>query len=226
MGKQPNVADSERLVSSVAGVGLAVYGLTRMSWRGMGLAALGSYLLYRGISGHCHAYQALGVSTQAEEPEGILVDKSVTIDVPRDDLYRYWLDFENLPQFMDHLEAVWMIGDHRYHWVAKAPAGMSVEWDADVVLERPSELIAWRSLPGSEIPNEGSVRFEDAPGGRGTVVHVSLRYFPPAGKIGAWIAKLFGEEPSLQVETDLRHFKELMETGERPTTRGQSSGRG
>jgi uncharacterized membrane protein len=114
---------------------------------------------------------------------------------------------------MEHLEAVWMIGDHRYHWVAKAPAGMSVEWDADVIEERPGELVAWRSLDGSEIANEGSVRFESSDHGLATDLHVSLKYYPPAGKIGAWIAKLFGEEPGDQIEADLNHLKELMESG-------------
>ena len=136
------------------------------------------------------------------------------IDLPPEEVYRFWIDFENLPHFMDHLEAVWMVGDHRYHWVAEAPVGMSVEWDADVIVERPPELIAWRSRPGSPIPNEGSVRFEEASGGLATTVHVSLRYYPPAGRIGALIAKLFGEEPGQQIEEDLLHLKDILESGE------------
>ena len=209
-----NVGDTERLISAVAGVGLALAGLSKRDARGLGLAAFGSYLTYRGMSGHCVAYEAAGISTLGARPEGILVDKSITIDLPPHEVYRFWRDFENLPHFLNHLEAVWMIGDHRYHWVAEAPAGMSVEWDADVIVERPPELITWCSRPGSQIPNEGSVHFEERIGGLATEVHVSLRYYPPAGRIGAWIAKLFGEEPGQQIEEDLLHLKDILESGE------------
>jgi uncharacterized membrane protein len=208
-----NVGDKERMISALAGAASIFYGLARRDKQGLGLAALGSYLVYRGVSGHCLTYQTLGVNTTSERTEGILVDKSITIDVQPDKLYKFWVDFENLPQFMDHLEAVWMIGDHRYRWVAKAPAGMSVEWDADIIEERPGELVAWRSLQGSEIANEGSVRFEPADHGLATTVHVSLKYYPPAGKVGAWIAKMLGEEPGDQIEADLQHLKEIMESG-------------
>jgi uncharacterized membrane protein len=198
------------MASALAGAAAILFGLTR-GRKGLGLAAFGSYLVYRGVSGNCLGYRALGKSTRHERTEGVLVDKSVTIDVTPEKLYKFWIDFENLPRFMDHLEAVWMIGDHRYRWVARAPAGMSVEWDADVIEERPNEVVAWRSLPGSEIANEGSVRFEPTDHGLGTIVHVSLKYYPPAGKIGAWIARLLGEEPGDQIESDLMHLKEILE---------------
>jgi uncharacterized membrane protein len=126
---------------------------------------------------------------------------------------------------MDHLESVTVQDDKRSHWVAKAPAGTTVEWDAEIINEKENELIAWRSLDGADVDNAGSVRFSEATGGRGTVVKVSLEYDPPAGIIGSLIAKLFGEEPSQQVQEDLHRFKQVMETGERPTTEGQSSGR-
>ena len=142
------------------------------------------------------------------------VTRAVTIDRPRDEVYRFWRDFTNLPRFMEHLESVEMMDDRRSHWKAKGPAGSSVEWDAELTGDRPGELIAWRSLEGSDVANTGTVRFLDAPGGRGTEVRVSLTYDPPAGKIGAVIAKLFGEEPGLQVNKDLRRFKQVMEVGE------------
>lgn len=111
------------------------------------------------------------------------------------------------------------------HWVAKSPAGTS-EWDAEIINEHENHLIAWQSKPGSEIDHAGSVRFESAPAGQGTEVRVSLEYIPPAGKLGAAIAKLYGEEPELQVEDDLARFKALMEVGEIPTTEGQPVGAG
>ncbi len=125
---------------------------------------------------------------------------------------------------MRHLESVRSSGDNRSHWVAKAPLGQTVEWDAEIDEERENELIAWRSLPGADVVNVGSVQFSRASGGRGTQVTVKLEYSPPGGAAGAVVAKLFGEEPSQQVDDDLRRFKALMESGEIPTTDGQPAG--
>jgi uncharacterized membrane protein len=142
------------------------------------------------------------------------VKKTLIINSTPEKLYKFWRDFQNLPQFMKHLESVKVTGDNRSHWVAKAPAGTSVEWDAEITEDRPNELIAWRSLEGSDVPNNGSVRFKSAPGERGTIVAVELEYDPPGGVIGSGIAKLFGEEPEQQVYDDLRCLKQVMETGE------------
>ena len=125
---------------------------------------------------------------------------------------------------MKHLESVERRDGNRSHWVAKGPAGTSVEWDAEVTRDETDALISWRSLEGSEVQNSGAVRFTPATGGRGTLVAVTLQYEPPAGALGMTIAKLFGEEPNLQVREDLRRFKRLLETGEIPTTEGQSHG--
>lgn len=230
-----NVGETERLVSAVGGGALALYGLTRGSVGGIVLALVGGALVYRGATGHCDTYEALGMNSAREGARGkrvsvpgnsgIKVEKSVIVDRPANELYTYWRNFENLPKFMDHLESVKVQDDKRSHWVAKAPAGTTVEWDAEIINEKENELIAWRSLEGADVDNAGSVRFEEATGGRGTVVKVSLEYNPPGGIIGSLVAKLFGEEPSQQVQEDLRRFKQVMETGERPTTEGQSSGR-
>ena len=155
----------------------------------------------------------------------IRVDKVVAIDRSPEELYRFWRDFENLPRFMRHLESVRGIGQTRSHWVAKGPGGTSVEWDAEVVDDRPGEIISWRSLPGADIENSGSVRFERAPGGRGTFVRVKMQYHPPGGIFGASLAKLLGEEPEIQVQRDLYRFKQVMETGQVVTTEGQPAGR-
>jgi uncharacterized membrane protein len=126
---------------------------------------------------------------------------------------------------MNHLESVRVCDEKRSHWVAKGPLGVRVEWDAEIITERPNELIGWRSLPGSEVDTAGSVHFTPAPGGRGTEVRVVLKYDPPGGKVGATLAKLFGRSGSQEIQEDLRHFKEIMEAGEVPTTQGQPSGR-
>lgn len=223
-GTDINVGEIERWASLLGGGALLIYGLTRRSWGGLSLAAAGGGLLYRGAMGHCPVYQALGVDTAGEAKQGIHVEKAVTINRPMEELYRFWRDFENLPRFMHHLKSVTVSDERHSHWVATAPAGASVEWDAEITADRENEQIAWRSLEGSEVPNSGQVRFVPAPGGRGTEVRVSLDYAPPAGLLGATFARLFGEEPSQQVEKDLLRFKNLMEAGEIPTTDGQPHG--
>ena len=231
-----NVGQVERYASAIGGGALALYGVTRGTLSGVALALLGGALIHRGVTGHCNMYEAAGIDTSegwhganplvsVRGGSGVKVEKSLTINRPPEELYRFWRDFENLPRVMSHLESVHVTGENRSHWVAKAPAGTTVEWDAEVYNEKENELIAWRSLEGADVDNAGSVRFERAPGGRGTVVRVSLKYDPPAGKLGAAVAKLFGEEPEQQVQDDLRRFKQFMETGEALTTEGQPSGR-
>jgi uncharacterized membrane protein len=155
----------------------------------------------------------------------IRVAQAVTINRSPEEIYRYWRDFQNLPRFMKHLESVRATGDRRSHWVAKAPAGRTVEWDAEITEDRPNELIAWRSLEGADVDTVGYVRFERAPGGRGTVVKVEMRHSPPAGMVGATVAKLLGEGFEWEIKNDLRRFKQLMEVGEIITTEGQPAGR-
>jgi uncharacterized membrane protein len=145
---------------------------------------------------------------------GIHVQKSIVINRKPEELYQFWHNFENLPRFMYHLESVQRTGDRRSHWVAKAPAGATVEWDAETTDDRPNELISWRSLEGADVDNWGVIRFEPAPGGRGTIVRVEMEYNPPGGILGATVAKLFGEEAGQQIQDDLRRFKQLIETGE------------
>jgi uncharacterized membrane protein len=129
-------------------------------------------------------------------------------------VYRYWRDLEHLPTFMAHLESVTMQDSGRSKWIAKGPMGIHIEWQAEIVADQPNENIAWRSCEGSDVPNQGSVRFLDAPGGRGTEVRVELRYDPPTGALGAAVAKLFGAEPGQEIAGDLRRFKQVIETGE------------
>ena len=163
-----------------------------------------------------------GARTRSHRDRSIRVSKTFTINRPPDQVYRFWRQLENLPQFMRHLESVELTGGLRSRWRAAAPAGMTVEWEAEIVEDIPNKRIAWRSIKGSGIENSGEVRFEAAPGQRGTELHVELRYRPPAGKAGALIAKLFGEEPHQQLDEDLRRFKQLLETGEIPRSAGSS----
>jgi uncharacterized membrane protein len=145
---------------------------------------------------------------------GIRVSETVTVARPPEEVYRFWRDLTNLPRFMEHLEAVQVLDDRRSHWRARAPAGSSVEWDAEIIEDQPNQRISWRSIQDADVPNTGTVQFRTAPGNRGTEIHVTLRYDPPAGRLGALVAKLFGEEPSEQVKSDLRRLKQVLETGE------------
>jgi uncharacterized membrane protein len=157
-----------------------------------------------------------------ERSDGIRVRAAVTIRQPRDEVYAFWRNLENFPTFMSHVESV-AAQDGRTHWKVTAPVG-TVEWDAEIVEERDGELISWRAVPGSGVDNSGTVRFSDAPQGRGTEIRVELRYDPPAGGIGTVVAKLFGEDPEQQVKDDLRRLKQLLETGEIPVSEGSPEG--
>ncbi len=161
---------------------------------------------------------------RAGRGKGIHVTQALTVNRPVDEVYRFWRDFQNLPRFMDHLESVQVTGERRSHWKAKAPAGRTVEWDAEIVDDRPNELISWRSLPGARVPNWGTVRFRPAPSDQGTEIVLDMNYGAPGGPAGAFVGKLFGEEPRQQVKDDLRRFKQVLETGEVVRSDGSPEG--
>lgn len=225
-----NVGKTERLVSAIAGAAVIALALRRKRLRGV-LLPLGGTLLSRAVTGRCAVNRALGRNTAKADQvrpvargEGIRVERTITVNRPREEVYHFWRQLENLPRFMDHLESVIVLDEDRSHWVAKAPAGTKVEWDASIQDEIENELIAWRSLPGSDIDNAGSVHF--IPAGDGTEVRVVLSYDPPAGRVGAAVAKLLGEEPEQQVEEDLRRFKQVMEAIETPARSRKPAKRG
>jgi uncharacterized membrane protein len=230
-----NVADLERWASAVSGALLTAYGIKQLKERapsGAAIAAAGGALIYRGATGHCSVYAATGINTADDQararlagPRGVNVEDVTTIYASPAELYAYWRNLELLPRFMNHLVSVKQLDSCRSHWVAKAPAGRKVEWHAEIVNEIPGELIAWRTLPGSDVVSAGSVQFKRATAGRGTEVHVRLQYDPPAGKVGATIAWMLGHDPSQAIREDLRRFKQLMETGEVPTIKGQPRGK-
>jgi len=236
MTSETNVADVERWASALGGAALTAFAVKQLKDRspaGVALAAAGTALIYRGATGHCPAYAAAGINTASGEDDtraalsgarGVNLEEVVTINRSPSELFRFWRNFEQLPAFMEHLVSVRQTDQRRSHWVAKAPAGRTVEWDAEIINEIPDELIGWRTLDGADVISAGSVRFIGR-GARGTEVRVRLQYQPPGGKMGAAVAWMFGEEPSQTIREDLRRFKQLMEAGEIPTTDGQPRGR-
>ena len=155
--------------------------------------------------------------------EKAVIGRTVTINRPREQVYGFWRDFSNLAMIMDNVERIDAIDDRRSHWVVKAPAGRTVEWDAIVTEDQPGRLIAWESAEGADIKSSGCIEFLDAAPGRGTMVRATIGYDPPGGTIGAWIAKLFQREPAEQARRDLRRLKQYLETGEVTTSASPSA---
>lgn len=217
-----NMGEAERWGSLITGGAMVLMGLSQRSLRGALMAVAGGGLAYHGITGQKSLKDTISDATGLDK--SLRVERTVTIQTKSpEELYRFWRNFENLPSFMKHLKSVTVTNHTRSHWVANAPLGNTVEWDAEILTEQENRLIAWASVEGADVENSGFVRFQPAPAGRGTEVKVVMEYTPPAGVVGATIAKLFGEEPEQQIGDELRRFKMLMEADEIATTEGQPS---
>lgn len=212
-----NLPTAERAGSLGLGAALLLYGVSRRSLGGGLLALAGAALLARGASGHCALYQKLGINSGALNAEagvpgnhGIKTEQSIEVNKTPAEAYRFWHQLENLPRFLEHIESVEKIDAQRSRWVARGPLGSRLEWRAEIINDHPGRMLAWESLPGSEVHHAGSVWFEPAANGS-TRVKVALQYQPPAGALGATVAELLGEAPDRQLARDLRRFKELIE---------------
>ena len=220
LSRDVNIGPKERWVSLVVGVAILVYGFIR-SFKGLVAALIGGFLFYRGLSGHCYLYELLGRKSNREGTAewawsggpGVRVEETVTINRPREEVYRQWRDLANLPNFMRHVVSVTPMGERRSHWVVKAPfpLQLTAEWDAEIVEERENELITWRSVPGASVDNAGSVHFSDDPQGAGTQVRILLAYSPPGGAAGTAFARLFNPMMEQQIHEDLLGFKHILE---------------
>ena len=200
-----NVGTTERVGSAIGGGALVAYGLTRRSLGGALLAGLGGVLAWRGVTGSCPVYRAVGMSTAGESASpgkrldegGTTVERVVTVNRTPDEVYAFWRNLANLPKFMSHLASVEVLDGERSHWIADGPAGSRVAWDAVITDDRPNELIAWSSMPDSELLNSGRVEFTRSSDSTATEVRITLRYAPPSGKVGAALAKLLGADPAV-----------------------------
>jgi uncharacterized membrane protein len=215
---------TEKRALVVAGSLLSLYGLRRRSLMGALISGLGLSLVYRGLTGASLASALKGSTARNRNAppwrRSVRIQRSVSVRRPRAETYRFWRNLDNLPAFMTHLEEVLVLDSRRSRWIAKAPAGMQLAWDAEITGETEGERIAWKSLAGSDVQNAGSVRFSDTPDGRGTEIHISLEYVPPAGELGAAVMKLLGEDPDRQIDEDLQRLKRLLESGRRDSEEG------
>jgi uncharacterized membrane protein len=225
-----NVGRTERDVSTFSGAALLALGLIGPR-RARGLALLsGAGLLYRGVTGHCHLYEALGIDTTRDDAKGVPArhgfkyEQSIAVQTPAAELYRSWRNLAELPQIMRHLEQVVLLDDKRSEWVACGPFNTKLRWQAEIFEDRENEMIAWRSIPGGDVDTAGSIHFRPLGEGRGTALQLSLKYDPPGGKLTATLAWLVGQGAEARIDEDLRRFKSRMEAGEAPTTDGQSCG--
>ena len=211
----------ERVAALTTATAVVAYGLSRRNLPGVCLAAAATPLAYRGLSGEWPRVRngnstRTGTRTALAGNRGIHVRESVRLEKPIDEVYRFWRNLENLPQFMNYLDAVIDLGKGRSRWIAKGPAGTHVKWDAEIINEVENQVIGWQSLPGGDITTAGSVNFDTVRNGRSTQLSVHFQYAPPAGRAGSIIAKAFGREPSQTVREDLRRLKQLLEAGEFP----------
>jgi uncharacterized membrane protein len=207
-----NVGSVERVASVVGGAALLAFGLMRRSRGGLGLAATGGMMLYRGLGGHCLLYRALGITRTSSGDEqvgqlGVKLEREIPVDEQPDQVYAFWRDLRNLPIIMPHLESVEVLSERRSRWRVKGPAGTTFEWTAEIINDKPNELIAWETEPGARVAHAGSVHFIPRPGG-GTIVRVSLQYDPPGGELTHMLTRMFGVDPSKRIDEDLERLRE------------------
>jgi uncharacterized membrane protein len=220
-----DLGQPERLASAAAGGLLLFYGLRNPTPINLLLGAVGASLIYQGTVGRNLVETVRTGQPLIAEPNGLRVKKSMTVNRSPEEVYAFWRNLENLPRFMTHVRSVQRHGDGRSHWVVAGPRGTVLKWDAQITVDRPNEMIAWQTIPGSRIDHRGYVKFVPAPGGRGTEVHVAMEYQPPCGEAGKLLGTLLGGITEQQIQEQIRNFKNIMETGEIPTIKGQTSGR-
>lgn len=217
----PSLSQLQSWAALGAGAALLVYGAKRRSLAGLGLTIAGTPFLYRGIRGRwpelanraAARYGSDDTRAALAGDRGVHVREAVQLEKPVAEVFRFWRRLENLPRFMEHLESVTEGVDGRSHWIARGPAGVRVQWDAEIINESENQVIGWRSLPGSDVVSAGSVNF-DSIRGDSTQVTVHLQYEAPAGRAGEVAATLLGRSPSQTIREDLRRFKQLLEAGE------------
>lgn len=219
---QARLAPAERGVMGVLGLGALALSVRGHPLERLLLAAVG--VSFAGMAAAGRNPLATALKIRRTSSGETLVSDAVTVGRAPEPLYAVWRELPNLPLRMKHLKTVEVLDERRSRWTVAGPFG-DVSWEAELTADEPGQRIAWRSLPGTDVPNSGEVRFRPAPGNRGTEIQVRLAYHAPGGTTGALIARVAGQEPSQQLRDDLMRFKREQELGFFPTTQGQSSGR-
>ena len=211
-----SVRQLENWAALSSGALLLLFGATRRNRAGLYLAIASAPLLYRGLTGGWPVENLPSADTRValSGDRGLRVREAIRLEAALEDVYRFWRQLDNLPRFMSYLDSVAESADGRSHWIARGPGDIRVEWDAEIINEVENTVLAWRSLPDSDIVTAGSVNFDRVRGGRSTQLTVNLQYAPPAGRSGAAVAWLFGRAPSQTIREDLRRLKQLLEAGE------------
>lgn len=224
-GGLENVNPTERIISAAAGSYILFKGITNLFSHpliALQEAALGGYLLYRGATGYCPLYDKLGKDTT--DLPAIRITETFIVNSPREDVYRFWRNLENLPKFMKHLKSVTEIDQTYSHWKANVPGELvTIDWTAQITKEEENRYIGWQSIEGANVDNAGKVEFLDAVSGVGTELNVEINYFPPAGVIGHGIANLLNGVFENMVREDIKNFKHYVEGDEYKTYSSGSS---
>lgn len=211
-----NVGNNERIVSAALGAFLLSSGLGNIlkhPIEGLVKTALGGLLLYRGASGNCPVYTSMGKTKGVEHTSAVNIRTSLIVNKPKDEVYAFWRKLENLPLFMKHLASVTEIDNKHSHWEAIIPGNIGkVKWNAEIVKEEEGYMIGWQSIPNSMVNNAGKVTFNDAQNGQGTELEVVISYHPPAGELGAGVAKLINPVFEKIIRQDVMNFKDYIET--------------
>lgn len=213
--REINISQPERWISGAAGGLLVLMGLKQKSLGGLLLAGLGGTLLYTGATGHCSLYAKLGINTaHPTHPanRSIHIEKCIVVNKPLHEIYSFWRNLENLPRVLPHLISVKPVTDKLSYWTAQPSGTRAMNWAAEIINDIPDRVIAWQSLPDSEVYTAGSVSFRKMPKDQGTEVRICMNYLPPLGKVGHMIATALGHSPELQIEEDLRQFKLMIES--------------
>lgn len=214
-GKQ-NIDQGERIVSVLAGSWLLYNGLLKIGKHpllGLQGAVAGGFMLYRGATGLCPIYEKLNKDTT--DPQAINITDHITVNAPRDMVYRFWRELSNLPKFMYHLKSVDEISTDLSKWTARTPGDLiDLHWDAEITREQEGSYIGWQSVKGSMIANAGKVEFRDSLNGTGTEIHIEVDYFPPAGSVGRGITSLFNGIFERMIREDIQRFKSYAEEGD------------
>lgn len=218
-----NVTVAERVISTMIGSYLLLRALRK---RNLGIinGAAAGFLLYRGLSGHCPGYLAMGKKKLPDPVKNINIRTTITVNKPRHEVYAFWRKLDNLPLFMKHLHSVEVLDGKQSKWKARIPGGLgTIQWMAEITKEEEGSLLGWNSLAGAAVDNAGKVTFTDA-GENGTEIHAVISYRAPLGKAGESVARLFNQVFEDMIKEDIRNFKRYIETGEIPTIENQSSG--